>query len=251
MVFAAVEVGGVDEHVGELDVIQGPVSEGGDLHVELLTDPAHGGLGDPRRHTQSFDQVIDLAGGGAGHICGHDHRPQRPIHPTSRFEQRREEHTLTHLQNPQFNITSRGRQHTWTSSVPTVRPRISPLMRFGADRLRQLRIDQLLEGFLHQVTEQKPDIVTAKLGNKLSQSGIMALGHRGSPFESTRYELAEDSTVARSGHGPPPSYTTPRDVNELQISTPRANVHLQRRACTGGSRVLIDRSLEKARPNVA
>jgi hypothetical protein len=44
---------------------------------------------------------------------------------------------------------------------------------------------QLLKCSLHQVTEQKPDLITAKLGNKLSQSGIMALGHRVTPFEST------------------------------------------------------------------
>jgi hypothetical protein len=100
-------------------------------------------------------------------------------------------------------------------------------MRFGADRLGQLGVDQLLKCLLHQVTEQKPDLVTAKLCNKLSQSGIMALGHRGSPFESTRYELAEDSTVARSGHGPLPSYTTPWDVNPrlyLNVSLSKASI---------------------------
>ncbi|HSJ83247.1 MAG TPA: hypothetical protein VLA91_05450, partial [Acidimicrobiia bacterium] len=45
---------------------------------------------------------------------------------------------------------------------------------------------------------------------QLGQSGIMALGHRVSPFESTADELAEDSTVAPSDHGP--SYTTPWDA---------------------------------------
>lgn len=53
VVFAAVEVGGVDEHVRELDVIEGPVPERGDFFVELLTDPRHRRLGDPRRHPQS------------------------------------------------------------------------------------------------------------------------------------------------------------------------------------------------------
>src|SRR5690606_18589479 len=207
------QIGGVHEHIGEIDVIQTPITERSHLFVELLTDPAHGRLGDPRRHAESPHQIVNLPGRGAGDIGGHDHRPQRPIHPTTWLQQRREERTLPNLRNPQFDVTGRSRQHPRTNSVPPVGSRLGSLMRFGADRLRQLGVDQLLECFLHQVTEQKPDLVTAKLCDKLSQSGIMALGHRGSPFESTRYELAEDSTVARTRHGPRPSYTTPWDVN--------------------------------------
>jgi hypothetical protein len=79
-----------------------------------------------------------------------------------------------------------------------IRPRLGSFVPLGADRLSQLGVDQLLESFLHQVTEQEPDLVTAELPNELSQSGIMALGHRVSPFESTADELAEDSTVAPS-----------------------------------------------------
>src|SRR5690606_2512657 len=67
---------------------------------------------------------------------------------------------------------------------------------------------------LHQVTEQEPDLVTAKLRDELSQSGIMALGHRVSPFESTADELAEDSTVAPSDHGS--TYTTRWDAYQTQ-----------------------------------
>jgi len=58
-------------------------------------------------------------------------------------------------------------------------------MRFGADRLKQFGVDQLLQRFLDQIPEQKTDIITAKLTNHLGQSGIMALGHRASPLEST------------------------------------------------------------------
>src|SRR5690554_1118337 len=83
-------------------------------------------------------------------------------------------------------------------------------MRSSADRLSQLGVDQFLKGLLHQVTEQEPDLVTAKLRDELSQSGIMALGHRVSPFESTADELAEDSTVAPSDHGS--TYTTRWDA---------------------------------------
>src|SRR5688572_16635824 len=99
-------------------------------------------------------------------------------------------------------------------------------MRSSADRLSQLGVDQFLKGLLHQVTEQEPDLVTAKLRDELSQSGIMALGHRVSPFESTADELAEDSTVAPSDHGS--TYTTRWDAYELRpqlysSSQPRSN----------------------------
>ena len=90
-------------------------------------------------------------------------------------------------------------------------------MRSSADRLSQLGVDQFLKGLLHQVTEQEPDLVTAKLRDELSQSGIMALGHRVSPFESTADELAEDSTVAPSDHGS--TYTTRWDAYGLSART--------------------------------
>src|SRR5690606_25244984 len=44
---AALQVGGIREHVGELDVIEGPVPERLEVAVELGTDPAHLGLRDP------------------------------------------------------------------------------------------------------------------------------------------------------------------------------------------------------------
>src|SRR5690606_10687738 len=89
-------------------------------------------------------------------------------------------------------------------------------MRSSADRLSQLGVDQFLKGLIHQVTEQEPDLVTAKLRDELSQSGIMALGHRVSPFESTADELAEDSTVAPSDHGS--TYTTRWDAYRRRVT---------------------------------
>src|SRR5690606_28982971 len=95
-------------------------------------------------------------------------------------------------------------------------------MRSSADRLSQLGVDQFLKGLLHQVTEQEPDLVTAKLRDELSQSGIMALGHRVSPFESTADELAEDSTVAPSDHGS--TYTTRWDAYGARVVEVRSQL---------------------------
>lgn len=147
---------------------------------------------------------------GASDIGGHDHRPQGPIHPPTRFEQRREERTLSDFRDPQLHVSRWGRQHPSTSAIALVRPGLGSFVPLGADGLSQLGVDQLLERLLHQVTEQERDLVTAKLRNQLSQSGIMALSHRVSPFESTADELTEDSTVAPSDHGP--SYTTRWDA---------------------------------------
>lgn len=41
-------------------------------------------------------------------------------------------------------------------------------MWFGADGLGQLGVDQFLECFPHQIPEQKPDLVTAKLCDELT-----------------------------------------------------------------------------------
>ncbi len=60
VVFVAVDIGGVDERVRELDVIQAPVTERGDFLVELFTDPAYGRLRDLRVDSESPHQVIHL-----------------------------------------------------------------------------------------------------------------------------------------------------------------------------------------------
>src|SRR5213082_2008659 len=44
---STLDVGGVGEHIGELDLVKGPVAERVEFGVELCTDPGHFALGDP------------------------------------------------------------------------------------------------------------------------------------------------------------------------------------------------------------
>jgi hypothetical protein len=96
-VHAGLEVGGVQEQVREGGVRKRAGPEAGDLGVQLATDPADLGLGDPGVHAQGLDQVVDLAGGGAVHVGLHHHRQQGPVGAAAGLQQRREERPLPQL----------------------------------------------------------------------------------------------------------------------------------------------------------
>ena len=55
------DVGGVEEHVGEADVVERALPEGRHDRVELAADPAHLALADARVDAQGGDQVVHLA----------------------------------------------------------------------------------------------------------------------------------------------------------------------------------------------
>jgi hypothetical protein len=67
-------VGRVQKHIREARRGQAAAPERRDLVVELGADPGDFALGDPRRHPQRLDQVIDLAGRHAVQVGLHDHR---------------------------------------------------------------------------------------------------------------------------------------------------------------------------------
>jgi hypothetical protein len=71
---AALDIGGVEEHVNELGVIESSVAERLEIAVELAADAADFALGDPARHAERFDEVVDLAGAHAMHVGLHHHR---------------------------------------------------------------------------------------------------------------------------------------------------------------------------------
>ena len=104
---AALDVGGVAEHVGEVGVGQGAGSERLDVPVDLLADPRHRRFRHARVHAECLDEVVDLAGGGALDVGGHDHRPQGLVHPAARLQQRRVEVAGPNLGDRKLHITSR------------------------------------------------------------------------------------------------------------------------------------------------
>jgi hypothetical protein len=66
MVLPDVDVGGVEPDVDERLMIQPAVPQHGHVDIDLRTDPRHRRLRDPRITAEGFDEVVDLAGGGAG-----------------------------------------------------------------------------------------------------------------------------------------------------------------------------------------
>ena len=102
------DVGGVQEHVGELDVVQAPLSELGHRGVELAADARHLALGHAGVDAQGGDEIVDLARRHAMHERFHDHRPQRPVDAAAGLEQRREERTLPQLGDLKFDVAGFG-----------------------------------------------------------------------------------------------------------------------------------------------
>ncbi len=102
-------VGGVEEHVRERRVGQGPIGERGDLSVQVHADPRHLGLGDPGNRAQGLDQVVDLAHARPGHVRLHDDREQRLVDPAAALKQAREERPRAQLRDRQLQVPGRGR----------------------------------------------------------------------------------------------------------------------------------------------
>ena len=88
------DVGRVQEHVREHRMPERTLPHRCDLTVDVRTDPRHHRLRHPRLATQCLDEVVDLPGGRARDVGGHNHRSQGPADPAARLKELREERTL-------------------------------------------------------------------------------------------------------------------------------------------------------------
>ena len=98
---SALDVGGVQEHVGEPT---GPAAGRGTRPGRgraRRRSATHLALGDPAGDAERLDEVVDLAGRHAVHVGLHHHREQRPVDAPAPLQQRREERAL-----PQLRISS-------------------------------------------------------------------------------------------------------------------------------------------------
>jgi hypothetical protein len=111
------DVGGIDEDVGELDVVQATLSELRHGPIELGADAGDLALGHPGVDAQGSDQVVDLAGGDPMHEGLHDHRPQGPVDAPPGFEERREEAAVAELGDGQLHVAGLGRQQPGPAAV--------------------------------------------------------------------------------------------------------------------------------------
>jgi hypothetical protein len=172
---SGLDIGGVQEHVWELDMVEGPVPERAQAFVELPADAADFALGDPRRRAEGPDQVVDFAGTHAVHVGLHHHREQRPVDPTPPLENRGEEAPVTQLRDCQLHIAGLRRQQLRSGAVALVRAALRALMGTGTDRPGRFRVDERLEHHLHTRTDQI-DIATG--ADRVEQLGQVKLGKR-------------------------------------------------------------------------
>jgi hypothetical protein len=138
----AFQVGGVQEHVRELDVVETPVPEGGQLLVEFPADAAHLGLGDAGVDAQGHHQVVDLAGGDAVHVGLHDHGEQGPVDPTPALQQRRVEDPLAQLRDLELQGAGLGRQRPGPVAVALGGAVLGAFVAGRPDLLGRLCLDQ-------------------------------------------------------------------------------------------------------------
>ena len=138
------DVGGVDEHVGEL-ALEGPVAERLELGVELSADPRHLGLGDAAVGPQRLDQVVDLAGADTVDVGLHHHCEQGPVDPPAPLEDRREEAPGPQLRDLDGDVTCGGGDQLGAVPVALRGAGLRPLAMGGADEVGGLQLDELLE----------------------------------------------------------------------------------------------------------
>ncbi len=136
------DVGGIDEDVGELDVVQPPLPELADSTVELGADAADLALGDPSVDAQGPDQIVDLASRDPVDEGFHDHRPQRPVDAATGLEQRGEEAAVAQLGDLQVHVAGFGGQQPGSAAVAVGGAVGVALVWGGADLLGRLQVDE-------------------------------------------------------------------------------------------------------------
>ncbi len=143
-VHAVFDVGGIGEHVGELDMVQRAASGGVQVGVELLADPRYLGLRDARGNPESGDEVVNLADRHTMDPGLHHHCVEGPVDPPTPLQQRREERPGPQLRDLQLQVTGLGCEQAWAVPVALRGALITSFEAAGADLLGGLRLDQLL-----------------------------------------------------------------------------------------------------------
>ena len=92
----------------EAAVAERAVAEGADVLVELGADPRDLGLRDAGVDAQRATRSSTLRVEHAVDVGLHHHRPQRPVDPPPRLEQRREERARPQLGDPQLQVAGLG-----------------------------------------------------------------------------------------------------------------------------------------------
>ena len=170
-------VGRVEEHVGIRRVREGPVTERGDVLVQVRADPRHLALANPGVCAERLHQVIDLPRAHAVDIRLHHDREQRLIHPPAAFQQRREEGALPQLRKPQLQVPRRRGQRAGAGAIALRDPLSAALEWRGADERSSFRVNQFLIESFGRDTDPVGDIGEFQFPEELEE-GRLVKSHR-------------------------------------------------------------------------
>ena len=171
-VIANVEVGGVEVHVGERDVAEGPVAERVDPLVEASADPRDLRFGDPRVDTESRNEVVDRPGRHPVDVRLHHHGVQRLVDTAPRFQQRREVRPGTELGDPDLEVTCLRGQGSWAGAVAMGDTVVGAFVTAGADPFSGFGVDQGLERPLGELADQVGAIADTERVKQFGQGRI-------------------------------------------------------------------------------
>ena len=201
MVDPALQVGGVQEHVGELHVGEGAGPERSELFVELGTDPADLGFRDAGLKAEGRHQVVDLPGRDPVHVGLHNHGEQGPVDPAPTFQDAREEAALAELGDLQIDVAGLGREQSVPGAVALGRAGTRPLESIGSDLGGRLGVDQGLE---HHLDAPAHDVDVSAGADSVEQFVQVTIGngHWVSPWLSLLVQPKITRWPPQSG-GPP------------------------------------------------
>jgi hypothetical protein len=138
------DVGGVEEEVGEGDVVEGPLPEAADHAVELAADAGHLALADAGLDAEGGHEVVDLACRDAVDVGLHDDRPEGLVDAPAGLEEGREEAALAQLGDAQLDVPGLRGEQAGARAVAVGGAGLAPLIAPRADGLAGLQIDEPL-----------------------------------------------------------------------------------------------------------
>ncbi len=154
MVVAHVQVGGVQEDVGELLVVEPARPKGPDHLVEARTDAADLGFLDPGADAQGGDELVDTARRDPADIGLHHHGVEGLVDPAPGLEDRGEEAALAQFGDGELDVAGLGRDKADPVPVALGHPIFAALIGPGADHAGRFGLDELLEDVAHGVADQ-------------------------------------------------------------------------------------------------
>ena len=166
------DVGGVEEDVGERDMVEAALPEVRHDRIEFAADAGDLALGDASLDAQGDDEVVDLARRDAVDVGLHDDRPEGPVDAPAGFEEGWEEAALAELGDVQLDIAGLRGQEARAVAVAVGGALVGALVATGTDGLGGLELDELLEDEAHRLAQRVGAITGADRLEQLGQGRL-------------------------------------------------------------------------------